>query len=64
MGTTSDRGSVVKRIGSGEVSEVVGDRVEELARQGAREMLMQALGEEVDAYLGRGRYERTGDYRG
>jgi transposase-like protein len=43
---------------------VVRDEVETLARQGAREMLARALGEEVDAYLGRGRYERTDEYRG
>jgi transposase-like protein len=43
---------------------VVRDHLEELARAGAREMLMRALNEEVEAYLGRGRYERTDDHRG
>jgi transposase-like protein len=43
---------------------MVRDQVEELARAGAREMLMAALGEEVDAYLGRSRYEREGAFRG
>jgi transposase-like protein len=38
---------------------VVQDQLEELARQGARTLLMAALNEEVDAYLGRGRYVRT-----
>lgn len=45
-------------------AQVVGDQIEALARQGARTMLMAALGEEVDAYLGRGAYERGGDERG
>jgi transposase-like protein len=44
--------------------EVVRDQVEELARAGAQEMLMAAMNEEVDAYLGRGRYQRDGDFRG
>ena len=44
--------------------EVVADQLEALAREGAREMLMTALGDEVDAYLGRGRYERGDGYRG
>jgi putative transposase len=43
---------------------VVQDHLEELARKGAREMLMKALNEEVDFYLNRGPYERTGEYRG
>lgn len=45
-------------------SEVVADQLEALARQGAREMLMTALNEEVDAYLGRGRYQREECFRG
>jgi transposase-like protein len=44
--------------------EVVQDQIEALARAGAREMLMAALNEEVDAYLGRGRYERGDGFRG
>ena len=54
----------VKCEGDGEGMVVVHDHLEELAREGAREMLMEALNEEVDAYLGRGRYERTDKYRG
>lgn len=54
----------VKCEADGEAMEVVQDHLEELAREGAREMLMKALDEEVDAYLGRGRYERRGEYRG
>jgi len=41
--------------------QVVHDQVEELARQGARQMLTAALHEEVEACLGRGRYERLAD---
>jgi transposase-like protein len=43
---------------------MVRDQLEELARQGAREMLMAALQDERDAYLGRGRYQRSDSYRG
>ena len=63
MATTTQRKSNVKYNGL-EASEMVQDRLEDLARAGAREMLMRALSEEVDSYLGRGRYERTGEYRG
>ncbi len=44
--------------------EVAADQLEMLAREGAREMLMTTLADEVDAYLGRGRYERGGGFRG
>ena len=44
--------------------EVVADQLETLAREGAREMLMTTPADEVDAYLGRGRYERGGGFRG
>ena len=44
--------------------QLVGDQIEALAREGARAMLMSALNEEVDGYLGRGAYERGGDDRG
>jgi putative transposase len=51
--------------GAQAAGQVVRDQIEELARAGAREMLMTALGEEVDAYLGRSRYERgDGEFRG
>jgi transposase-like protein len=40
------------------------DHLEALARQGAAVMLTRALNEEIDAYLGRGRYRRTGAFRG
>ena len=41
-----------------------GDRLEETARKGARRLLQLMLEAEVDAFLGRGRYERGGDFRG
>ena len=44
--------------------EVAEDQLEAIAREGARQMLASALEEERDAYLGRGRYERSGAYRG
>jgi len=50
--------------GTEPAGEVVADQLEALAREGAREMLMTALGEEVDAYLGRGHYERGDGFRG
>jgi putative transposase len=64
MATTADRAIKVKSGGVDEASELVQDRLEVLAREGARQMLTRALSEEVDAYLGRGRYERTGEHRG
>ena len=62
MGSTTDRARKVKD--PGEAVAVVQDQLEILARHGAREMLMTALDEEVNAYLGRGRYERADEYRG
>jgi transposase-like protein len=47
-----------------EARGIVRDQVEELARAGAQEMLMAALNEEVDAYLGRSRYQRDATFRG
>ncbi len=64
MGTTTDRARKIKHGATGEAAEVVQDQLETLAREGARQMLGRALSEEVDAYLGRGRYERTDEYRG
>jgi len=67
MATTTRGRQTVKQDDSqaaDSASQVVRDRVEELARTGAREMLMAALTEEVDAYLERGRYERDGEFRG
>ena len=67
MATTSGRRGGVKRQDSDagdQAREVVRDQLEELARLGAREMLMAALKDERDAYLGRGPYQRSDVYRG
>ncbi|HEX6508261.1 MAG TPA: IS256 family transposase [Chloroflexota bacterium] len=40
------------------------DVLERLTREGARKMLQAALELEVDDFLGRARYQRTGEYRG
>jgi transposase-like protein len=67
MASRIDRRENVKtreRVDAGEAQAVVRDQLEELARDGARRMLTEALSEEVDAYLHRGRYERTDEYRG
>jgi hypothetical protein len=42
----------------------VSETLEALAREGARRMLEQALHAEVDAHLGRSRYDRVGDFTG
>lgn len=49
---------------SGETDEVVHDQVEELVRQGAQQMLISALNEEVEVYLGREAYQRRKRFRG
>jgi transposase-like protein len=54
----------VKFQNAPEPEAVVQDELEALVRQGARQMLMLALNEEVDSYLGRGRYQRTDGFRG
>jgi len=67
MATTTRRRQAVKQDDSQAAEaagEVVRDQIEELARAGARDMLMAAMKEEVDAYLGRGRYQRDGEFRG
>jgi putative transposase len=64
MATTADRASKVKCGRGNEGSDAIQDRLEVLAREGARQMLSQALSEEVDAYLSRGRYERSAEHRG
>ncbi|MBE7455535.1 MAG: hypothetical protein HS102_02730 [Planctomycetia bacterium] len=61
MATTARRGASVKRqdVEAGDAAgHVVRDQVEELARAGARQMLLAALDEEVNAYLQRDRYQR------
>lgn len=42
----------------------VGEALEELVKRGAQEILRRALEEEVNAFLGRGRYDREGEFRG
>ena len=64
MGSRTKQDQSVKVNGWGEAMAVVTDQLEALARQGAQQMLSQAWVEEVDAYLGRGRYERSGVHRG
>ncbi|MBK9120459.1 MAG: IS256 family transposase [Phycisphaerales bacterium] len=67
MATTTGRGSSVKRrdeAGADEAVQVVRDQVEELARLGARQMLLAALEDEVNVYLQRDRYQRQGEFRG
>jgi len=63
VGSRTKKKRIVKREVE-EASEAVRDHLEELAREGARQMLTSALGEEVDAYLGRGRYVRMDEFRG
>jgi len=67
MATTARGGSSVKRQNAearDEARQVVRDQVEELARAGARQMLLAALNDEVDAYLQRDRYQRQAAFRG
>lgn len=66
MATTTRCRRVVKQQEAepAAASRVVGDQIEALAREGARAMLMSALNEEVETYLGRGTYERGGEHRG
>lgn len=42
----------------------VRETLEDLVRRGAQEMLRRALEEEVNAFLGRDRYDRKGEFRG
>lgn len=61
-----ESGTASARAGGGATWAVpeVGDALEELVRWGAQEMLRRALEEEVEAFLGRGRYDREGAFRG
>ena len=47
-----------------EDTNVVGDMLDALVREGARRMLAAGLEEEVNGFLGRGRYERSEEFRG
>jgi transposase-like protein len=67
MATTTRRDESVKRRdvqAADEAHAIARDQVEELARAGAQEMLMAALKEEVDTYLGRSCYQRDETFRG
>ena len=64
MVTTAVGRAAVKQEDGNDGRLVVADHLEELARQGARQMLTTALQEEVEAYLGRDHYQRTGQFRG
>jgi putative transposase len=67
MATTARRGSSVKQQdgeAEDEARQVVRDQVEELARAGARQMLLAALEDEVNGYLQRDRYQRPAEFRG
>lgn len=67
MATTTRPDQIVKQQdeqAGQQARQVVQDQLEQLARQGARDMLTAALNDEVDAYLGRDRYQRQGTFRG
>ena len=49
---------------SKEETDVVSDTLEAKVREGARLMLAAALDEEVNAFVGRDRYERSDEFRG
>ncbi len=59
-------GETEKALGDGvwKAAPEVSESLEDLVRRGAQEMLRRALEEEVDAFLGRGRHERSGRFRG
>jgi hypothetical protein len=57
VATTPRRRDGVKEAGE-EARQEVRDWLEQTAREGARRILTETLEEEVETYLGRGRYER------
>ena len=61
MGSRTNGQDEVNRRDGNEAAAVIGDQLEALARQGAKQMLMEALEEEVHGYLQRGRYRRSED---
>jgi transposase-like protein len=61
MASRTRRKDEVNGQDGNEAAAVVGDQLEALARHGARQMLMDALDEEVEGYLQRGRYRRRED---
>jgi len=61
MASRAKRQDEVKRRDGEGATAVVADQLEALARSGARQMLTAALNEEVEAYLQRERYQRSGE---
>lgn len=62
MGKGYARGVEEARVGS--ASELVGDKLEEIAREGAQRLLAEMLEVEVDEFLQRVRYQRGQTFRG
>ena len=58
MASRTKRKDGVHRRDGNEAAVVVNDQLKALARQGARQVLTEALHEEVDSYLERGPYQR------
>jgi len=58
------KGSEARAVRCSGSTGVVGDKLEELARQGAQAMLAAALELEVDEFLQRARYARGREFRG
>lgn len=54
----------VSDVSGTKVAGEIVDVLDELARDGARRMLQKALEAEVEAHLGRERYQRGGEFRG
>jgi len=60
----SDKASEATGVGAVRPMPEVGEALEELVKRGAQEMLRRALEEEVEAFLGRSRYDREEAFRG
>ena len=54
----------VDDVNGSKVAGTIVDTLDQVAREGARRMLQRALEAEVDAYLGRDRYQRATEFRG
>jgi putative transposase len=61
MANRAQRQDEVNRQDGQDATEVAGDQLEEFAGRGDRQMLLEALDEEVEGYLQRGRYRRRED---
>lgn len=51
-------------VSASNIAATIVDALDDLAREGARKMLQKALEEELEAHLGRKRYERGEEFRG